>query len=107
MVQRRPDQPGKTGNILVRRHHILVEHELLDRIQAIEDKMRVHLRLERNMLQFSHPPALRCFLFLLAAGPPDPPACKQPGSGKKDDQQNSKKPGPLPKWSIDDKWKNQ
>src|SRR5579863_1495792 len=67
--------------------------------------MWVHLRLQRNMLQLSHPSALHRLLFLLAPDLPDPPAQKKPDGSNDNNPFQNDEPQLGPQRRCNNEWK--
>src|SRR6185437_7312099 len=97
IVQGGPDQFGKPGDVFVGGKDILIEDVLLNRIQTIENEMRIHLRLQRHMFRLAHLPR-QCFLFLLSfADMPDPQGYQKPGRRDQEKGSDCREPCSSPK----------
>src|SRR5882724_11959141 len=59
------DEPGEIRYKFVGSPDVFFNNIFLDRIEAIEDKMRVHLRLQRHLLELGDPVGGHYFFFIL------------------------------------------
>src|SRR5882757_764298 len=97
-MQSGTDEPGETGDIFVGSKDILVKDILLNRVETIENEMRIHLGLQGLVFHFHHALVELFLLLLTVADLADPKGYEEPDQEQKQEKGQTKEPGGLPPW---------